>query len=70
VLSTPMAHLSMKVDPKHWRQLADDARAAADKLRDSESKKTLLEIADGYDQLALIAEKKMASKSDEAPGSP
>jgi hypothetical protein len=56
-----MAHPSMKKDdPMHWRQLAHDARAAADQLPDPETKKTLLEIADGYEQLALIAEKKMA----------
>jgi hypothetical protein len=57
-----MAHPSMKDDPMHWRQLAHDARSAADQLGDPESKKTLLEIAEGYEQLALIAEKKIAPK--------
>lgn len=63
VLTSPMPRSSMKDDPKHWRQLAHDARAAADKLDDVGSKKTLLEIAEGYEQLALIAEKKLALKS-------
>jgi hypothetical protein len=57
-----MAHLSMKDDPKHWRQLAQSARVAADQHDDPESKNTLLEIADGYEQLALIAEKMIAPK--------
>jgi hypothetical protein len=65
-----MAHPSMKDDPKHWRQLAQDARAAADQVSDPEAKKTLLEIADGYEQLALITEKKIAPKSNEVTGSP
>jgi hypothetical protein len=65
-----MAHPSMKDDPMYWRQLAQDTRAAAGQLRDPESKKTLLEIADGYEQLAMIAEKKMAPEPDDVTGSP
>jgi hypothetical protein len=61
---------SMKDHPMYWRQLAHDARAAAGQLGDRESTKTLLEIADGYEQLALIAEKKIAPEPDEAIGSP
>jgi hypothetical protein len=49
-------------DPKHWRQLAQDARATADQLDDPDAKKTMIEIAEGYDQLASNAEKRMASK--------
>jgi len=53
-----------KDDPKHWRQLAQDARAAADQLDDPDARKTMLEIAEGYEQLASIADKKTASKSN------
>ena len=62
VLITPMARPSLQDDPKHWRQLAQDARATADQLDDPDAKKTMLEIAEGYDQLASSAEKRMASK--------
>jgi hypothetical protein len=52
----------MKDDPKHWRQRAQEARAAAAQLDDPDAKKTMLEVADGYEQLAVLAEKKVASQ--------
>jgi hypothetical protein len=55
-------------DPKHWRQLAQHARAAADELDDPDARRTMLEIADGYDQLASIAEKKEALSTGHADG--
>ncbi|MFZ1103411.1 MAG: hypothetical protein WAN86_11310 [Hyphomicrobiaceae bacterium] len=55
----------MNDDPKHWRQLAQEARASADQLDDPDAKKTMLEIAQGYEQLAVLAEKKIASKASE-----
>jgi hypothetical protein len=58
-----MARSSLKDDPKHWRQLAREARAAADQLDDPEAKRTMLEIAENYEQLASLAEKK-DSQSD------
>jgi hypothetical protein len=57
-----MVHSSWKDDPKHWRQLAQDARAVAGQLDDPDAKRTMLEIAEGYEQLASLAEKKAASK--------
>jgi hypothetical protein len=64
VLTHPMAASSLQDDPKRWRQLAQDARVAADRLGDPDAKRTMLEIAEGYEQLASLAEKKMASKSN------
>ena len=63
VLTPAMAHTPLKDDPKHWRQLAQDARAAADQLDDPDAKKTMLEIAESYEQLASRAEEK-APKSN------
>lgn len=57
-----MAHFSMKNDPKHWRQRAQEARAIAEEIDDPESKRTTLEIAEAYERLAVLAEKKIASK--------
>jgi hypothetical protein len=62
VLTPPMANSSMKDDPKRWRQLAQEARAAADKLVDPDARKTMLEIAENYEQLASIAEKNYRAK--------
>jgi hypothetical protein len=62
VLIPSMAHSLLHDDPKHWRQLAQDARAAARLLDDPEERKTLLEIADGYEQLASIAETRADSR--------
>jgi hypothetical protein len=64
VLTSPMAASSFQDDPKHWRQRAQDARAAADRLDHPDDKEAMLEIAEGYEQLALLAEKKAVSKSN------
>jgi hypothetical protein len=58
-----MINASMHDDPKHWRQLAQEARAAADRLDDPDAKRTMLEIAEGYEELASIAEKNISSQS-------
>jgi hypothetical protein len=64
VLITPMARSPSQDNPTHWRQLAQDARATAKQLDDPDAKRTMIEIAENYEQLASIAERKMASKSD------
>lgn len=63
VLITPMTRSSLQDNPTHWRQLAQDARATAKQLDDPHAKRTMLEIAENYEQLASIAERKMASRS-------
>ena len=52
-------------DPAHWRLRAEEARRTADQLNDSADKKTLLEIAEAYEQLATLAEAKRVSKSSQ-----
>jgi hypothetical protein len=58
-----MVRFLAKDDPKRWRRLAREARATADQFDDPVAKKTMLEIAEGYEQLASLAEQKGASKS-------
>ena len=41
---------------ERWRTLAAEARATADKMTDPEAKRTLLNIAEGYERLARRAE--------------
>ena len=48
-------------DPTHWRRCAKDARRNAEHAIDQVSKKILADIADAYDQLASLAEAKLAS---------
>jgi hypothetical protein len=43
-------------NPKHWRDRAEEARVNAENMIDPESKRMMLEIADGYKRLAQRAE--------------
>jgi hypothetical protein len=49
-------------DPIHWRQRAEEARKIAEQLDDPVAQKTMLEIANSYDQLAALAEARRAPK--------
>jgi hypothetical protein len=42
--------------PQHWRERAEEARAQASQMHDPSARRTLLEIAENYDQLAEQAE--------------
>jgi hypothetical protein len=53
----------MKDDPEHWRQRAQESRAIADQLDDPAAKQTMLEIAEAYEQLAVLAERRVAPKA-------
>jgi len=59
-----MAHPSLQDDPKHWRQLAQDARAIADQLEDPDARRIMLDIAECYEQLASLAQSKDSSGSN------
>jgi hypothetical protein len=52
--------------PAYWRRRAEEARRAAEQMVDMISKKTLLDIAEAYEQLASFAEAS-AAKKDAAP---
>ena len=45
--------MSMTPRAARWLKMAEDARRMADRMRDPESKRVLLEIANGYDRLAI-----------------
>ena len=47
-----------------WRTLAAESRAAADKMTDAEAKRTLLNIAEGYERLARRAEARKKDQED------
>lgn len=47
-------------EPAHWRQCAEDARRTAEQMPDPLCKQALLDIADAYEQLASLAEARLA----------
>jgi hypothetical protein len=47
-----MTTKSFLSDPEHWRTRAEDARSLAHDIKDANTKKALLQIADEYHQLA------------------
>ena len=49
----------LRDDPKHWRDLAEQARAHAIKMEDPESRCMMIGIADGYDDLARRADQRL-----------
>jgi hypothetical protein len=53
---------TLEDEPAHWRQCAEDARRATDDTADPIEKGTLMEIASAYEELAALAEAKLASK--------
>ena len=47
---------SQLMDTEYWAARAEEARAQAGEMRDPDAKRTLLEIAENYQQLADQAE--------------
>ena len=45
----------------HWRRCAAEARRSADETVDQISKQALVDIAEAYEQLAALAEAKLAA---------
>jgi hypothetical protein len=50
-------HFGYLNDPKQWRLRATEARVHVGKITDPEAKRIMLEIVDGYEELARRAEK-------------
>lgn len=48
--------------PAHWRKRAEETRRLANRLVDPTAKQTVMEIAQSYEQLAVMAEARNLSK--------
>jgi hypothetical protein len=47
--------MSMTPRTERWRDMAEDARAMAARMRDPEAKRMMLEVAANYEKLAVLA---------------
>jgi hypothetical protein len=50
-------------DPAYWRQRAEEARRTAGQVDDPLAKKTLLDIARCYEQLSILTQTRLTSKT-------
>jgi hypothetical protein len=57
----------MRVTAANWSQLAEQARAMVDDMDDALAKKTLLEIAAGYDRLTARALARQRGRAGQPP---
>ena len=51
-----------KFTAQHWRERAEEARAIADQMTDADARRTMLDIANSYDNLAERAAAREAGK--------
>jgi hypothetical protein len=54
-MSTPQDKLA---NPEYWRFRAEEVRTIAEDMRAGESKAIMLRIADDYERIAVLAEKR------------
>jgi hypothetical protein len=52
-------------DPAHWRWRADEARRMADLFQDDAAKRTLMDIAASYEEVAKLVESSQCSRLNE-----
>ena len=67
LFSSALSCGAMSITPRaeRWLKMAEDARSMAERTRDQDGKRTMLEIANGYDELAAWAAKTDQVGADE-----
>jgi hypothetical protein len=55
--------LSLLNDVTHWRNRAEEARGLAAHLTNSEARRVMLSVAEGYDRLAQDGEARIAART-------
>jgi hypothetical protein len=46
-------------DPEHWRARAEEARVHAEQMKDPETRRMMLGIAESYEQIARRADERL-----------
>jgi len=57
-----MADLTSINDPAYWRSRAEEARTIAEQIDEPDAKRTMLEIAAGYERMAVRAARRAVLK--------
>jgi hypothetical protein len=47
-------------DPRHWRNRAQEMRVLAEAMNDTETRRIMNQLADGWDEMAHRAERRVA----------
>ena len=58
-----MIDIRLSNDPRYWLERADKARDVAEKMTDPVLKQMMLDVAAGYERLAMRAEKRVRKKT-------
>lgn len=53
------------ISPQRWRDRAEEARIQAERMRDHDTKRMMLEVAAGYDRMAARAEAHITTREVE-----
>jgi hypothetical protein len=54
-------------DPQHWLDRAEEMRKLAEEMREPETRRMMLSIAEGYDKLAQRAQERASGKPNRQP---
>jgi len=57
-------------DPEHWLSRAEEARAIAEQMTDSQARASMLRVAQEYEKLAERAEARTISGAEGKPAAP
>jgi len=57
---------SLRDDPQHWRQRAEQARAQAGHMHGPEARRQMLQFAEHYERLAKQAQERSGHKTNDA----
>jgi len=49
---------------KRWRERAEECRSAADGIKDEDSRRQMLGVADSYDRMAMLADQRAAAATN------
>jgi hypothetical protein len=54
-------------DGKRWRERAEECRSATDGIRDEASRRQMIGVAESYERMAVLADKRANTARNRAP---